>query len=364
VTVAADGSVYFVDKGNDRLRKVDTSGVITTVAGTTGGYGGDSGPAQSAQLAMPFDVALGANGHLYIADAENHRIRVIDSAGVITTLGGTGTPGGEGDGGPAVDALLHHPISVAVDGAGHVYLADENNHRVRRIDDTCGNGQVDEESPATWPRTGPRIPVRAASQAASSVRPARSVDPRSTSATSPMRAPASSAVCPEDEVEPDSDGDAFCDPIDVCPNDFDPEQLDRDDDGPGDACDPCTNLFGIVADRPRALVTRLNKAPGAQKLVLRGRFLPFPATPPIDPLAVGIRVLVEDETGVRIDASIPGGAYDGDLSAGWRIRDLDDGFAATYSNAGTKIPLVGGIKRSSSRSTARGIESSSSPPFR
>jgi DNA-binding beta-propeller fold protein YncE len=345
VAIASDGTVYFVDKGNERIRKVAPNGIITTIAGSTGGFSGDGGPAALAQLATPFDLALGANGHLYVADADNHRIREIEADGTIHTLAGTGIPGYSGDGGPGTAAELRHPLSVAVDTAGRVFVADENNHRIRRVDDTCGNGQVDEGEPcdlgegANGDPSSCCVPGCQLRPAGEVCRPA--IDECDIADTCTGAA----ASCPADAVHPDADVDGFCDPIDICPQDFDPDQQDRDEDGPGDACDPCTNLFGIFADRPRALATRLTRPAGAQKLVLTGKFLPFPPTPPITPVLSGVRVLVEDSGGVRIDATVPGGAYDSDLRSGWKVRESEDGYIATYSNTGRVVPLPGGIKR-------------------
>ncbi|MDE0627264.1 MAG: SUMF1/EgtB/PvdO family nonheme iron enzyme [Bryobacterales bacterium] len=142
VAVDAAGNLYIADTFNGRVRKVDSAGVITTVAGTVvGRYGGDGGPATSAELSFPFAVAADAAGNLYIADVTNHRVRKVDSAGVITTLAGSGQVGplsGEygGDGGPAASARLSSPTGVAVDAAGNLYIADRDNHRVRMVNRT------------------------------------------------------------------------------------------------------------------------------------------------------------------------------------------------------------------------------------
>ena len=135
VALDNEGNLYIVDKDGQRIRKVDSSGIITTVAGTgTAGFSGDGGPATSAQLSGPRAVALDGAGNLYIADTENHRIRKVDTAGTITTVAGTGTRGFSGDGGSATSAGLNRPSGVAVDGAGNLYLADKNNHRIRKVD--------------------------------------------------------------------------------------------------------------------------------------------------------------------------------------------------------------------------------------
>ena len=135
--VAPDGAgnLYIADSFNHRIRKVDAAGVISTVAGDgTRGYGGDGGAAVAAQLFAPRGVALDGAGNLYIADNANNRIRKVDAAGVITTVAGDGTRGSGGDGGPATAAQLSSPRGVALDGAGNLYIADRSNHRIRKVD--------------------------------------------------------------------------------------------------------------------------------------------------------------------------------------------------------------------------------------
>jgi VCBS repeat-containing protein len=133
VAVDAAGNLYIVDSFNGRIRKVDNDGIITTVVGNGLGYGGDGGPATAAQLFDPYDVTVDGAGALYIADRGNSRVRKVDSAGIITTVAGTGAAGYSGDGGPAGSAQVNLPIGVAVDGAGALYIADTTNHRVRRV---------------------------------------------------------------------------------------------------------------------------------------------------------------------------------------------------------------------------------------
>ena len=147
VAVDGAGNLYIADYGNHLIRRVDTEGIITTIAGAgegtgeeryyQGGYGGDGGPAVEARLNNPGSLALDKAGNLYIADAVNHRIRRVDVSGIITTVAGVGRGGYEagysGDGGPAVEARLRYPSSVAVDGAGNLYIAD-GNRRIRRVD--------------------------------------------------------------------------------------------------------------------------------------------------------------------------------------------------------------------------------------
>ena len=136
VTVTREGIIYVVDKGNDRIRKIDTNGIITTIVGNGKGYGGDGGSATKALLNSPSDVAIDGRGNLFIADTENHRIRKVDAVtNVITTVAGT-SRGYSGDMGPATAAQLNYPDSVAVDvyRYGDLYIADTENHRVRKVE--------------------------------------------------------------------------------------------------------------------------------------------------------------------------------------------------------------------------------------
>ncbi len=148
VTVDGSGNVYFADSQNHRIRKVDTSGTVTTFAGTgERGYSGDGGPPVDAQLNNPSGVAVDGDGNLYIADQDNRRVRRVDAGGPITTVAGTGQYGSSGDGGLAANARLVSPSSVAVDGTGKLYIADSANHRIRRVDaggtitTLAGNGE-------------------------------------------------------------------------------------------------------------------------------------------------------------------------------------------------------------------------------
>ena len=135
VAVDSTGNLYIADTLNNRVRRVDPSGTITTVAGTgVVGGGGDGGPATEAQLAFPKGVAVDADDNLYIADNENGRIRRIDRSGTITTIAGIGDGDFSGDGGPAIGARLDSPTGVAVDSGGNLYIADTENHRIRRVD--------------------------------------------------------------------------------------------------------------------------------------------------------------------------------------------------------------------------------------
>ncbi|MBZ5600801.1 MAG: hypothetical protein LAO79_00675 [Acidobacteriia bacterium] len=151
VSVALDGAgnLYIADSQDQRVRKVDATGVITTLAGTGNrDFSGDGGPAATAGLNTPSGVAVDTAGNVYIADRLNHRIRRVTAAGIITTFAGTGTASFSGDGGPATSATLNSPDAVAVDGAGNVYISDTNNRRIRKvtvagtISTFAGNGTV------------------------------------------------------------------------------------------------------------------------------------------------------------------------------------------------------------------------------
>ncbi len=135
VAVDSAGNLYIADTGNNRLRKVTTAGVISTVAGTgTAGYSQDGGQATAAQLASPTGVAVDSAGNIYIADYGTARIRKVTmSTGVISTVAGTGTAGFSGDGGAATSAKINLPFGVAVDSAGNIYIADTSNNRIRKV---------------------------------------------------------------------------------------------------------------------------------------------------------------------------------------------------------------------------------------
>ncbi len=134
VAVDASGNVYIADSFNNRVRKVNTSGIISTVAGTgVSGYSGDGGQATAAQLKFIWKVAVDISGNLYIDDEDDHRIRKVNTLGIISTFAGTGVYGYSGDGGPAASAQLNYPNDVCVDAIGNVFVADRQNNRVREI---------------------------------------------------------------------------------------------------------------------------------------------------------------------------------------------------------------------------------------
>ncbi len=141
IVVDGAGNIYIADQFNQRVRKVDAvTGLISTVAGTgVAGFNGDAIAATTAQLNHPVGVAIDGAGNVYIADSPNQRVRKVDAVtGLISTVAGTGVAGFNGDGIAATTAQLNGPSAVAVDGAGNVYIGDESNHRVRKVDGVTG----------------------------------------------------------------------------------------------------------------------------------------------------------------------------------------------------------------------------------
>jgi DNA-binding CsgD family transcriptional regulator/sugar lactone lactonase YvrE len=129
------GYLYIADSGNNRIRRVDKNGVIGPMAGAGGFYSddGDGGPALKAHLSFPFGVAIARDGTLFISDTGNNRVRKVTPSGQIQPLAGTGLGGFLGDGGAASRAELSAPEGIAVDNAGHLFVADTINHRVREL---------------------------------------------------------------------------------------------------------------------------------------------------------------------------------------------------------------------------------------
>jgi len=142
IAIDGSGNLYIADSGNNRIRKIDSlTGKISTVAGTgVAGFTGDGALATSAQLNGAIDVALDSAGNLYISDWNNQRIRKVDAlTGKISTVAGSGIPSLFGDGGPATAAWLNYPNGIAIDGAGNLYIADTRNGRIRKVDAVSGN---------------------------------------------------------------------------------------------------------------------------------------------------------------------------------------------------------------------------------
>jgi uncharacterized protein (TIGR03437 family) len=133
------GHLYVAETTHHRLRRLSPTGELTPFAGTGQlGSSGDGGPARMATLNNPHGVAVDAAGFLYVADTGNHRIRRISPSGEMTTVAGCGIPGMGGDGGPAVEALLHYPYGIALDREGNLLIADGGNLRLRRVDRVSG----------------------------------------------------------------------------------------------------------------------------------------------------------------------------------------------------------------------------------
>ncbi|MBI4400528.1 MAG: hypothetical protein HY581_02710 [Nitrospirae bacterium] len=165
LAVGPDGQIYWADATLNRVKKADPSridpetksGWITIVAGSeTMGFSGDGGLAREAELGEPAAVVFDSKGNLYIAEHNNVRIRRVDAkTGVITTIAGNGTRGFSGDGGPATDASLNAPAGLAFDADGNLYIADAQNHRIRKIEASTGiittvaGGGLSDEAPLT-----------------------------------------------------------------------------------------------------------------------------------------------------------------------------------------------------------------------
>ena len=155
LTRGPDGALYVCDTDNHAIRRIAKDHTITTIAGAPGkrGYTGDNGPATRATLNEPYELRFDKAGDLFVVERMNHTIRKIDmKTGVISTLAGNGKPGYAGDGGPAKNAQFNQPHAIQFDPAGHLYVCDILNHRVRHIDPTTG--QI-----TTWAGTGEKKPT-------------------------------------------------------------------------------------------------------------------------------------------------------------------------------------------------------------
>ena len=149
VEIDAAGNLYIADLGNHSIRKVDVNGIITSIAGKgTIPFGGDNGAATVANLNYPDAAVRDGAGNLYIADTANNRIRKVDASGTISTVAGNGIVGNGGDNGTATTAQLNAPKGVVVDTAGNLFIADTQNHRIRKVDTNgiittfAGNGSA------------------------------------------------------------------------------------------------------------------------------------------------------------------------------------------------------------------------------
>jgi len=171
VEIGPDGALYICETQNHVILRQDrATGIITTIAGNrTKGYSGDGGLATKAQLNEPYEIRFDQQGNIYFVERLNHLVRKIDArTGIISTIAGTGTKGFTGDGGPAIKAQLDQPHSIALDEKrSHLYIADISNHRIRRvnlktglIETVAGNGEkkppTDGAIAAGKPMIGPR----------------------------------------------------------------------------------------------------------------------------------------------------------------------------------------------------------------
>ena len=158
-----DGNLWITDVANQCVRMIDTAGVITTVVGThEAGYSGDGGPATEAQIFMPIGqqappvgrACFDEDGNYYLADSYNHVVRMVDRAGIIHTVAGTGQRGATGDGGPATEARLYRPSDVAIGPHGDLFIADTWNSLIRKVDKETGIITTIAGQPNTTPGYG------------------------------------------------------------------------------------------------------------------------------------------------------------------------------------------------------------------
>ncbi len=153
VAIGPDRALYICETTTHCIRRVDlSSGIATTVVGTgQAGYSGDGGPARSAQVNEPYEIRFDGDGNMFFVDMQSAVVRRVDrETGTITTIAGTGEHGFSGDGGPAVKARLKRPHSIALDQQGHLYICDIGNHRIRRVH--LKSGLIE-----TWAGTGERL---------------------------------------------------------------------------------------------------------------------------------------------------------------------------------------------------------------
>jgi len=130
-----NGNIYIGDDDNSLIRKVDPSGIITTIAGNNiQGDTGDGGPATQAEIAAPISMCMDNSGNIYFIDGSNFLVRKIDKNGIITTIAGKGAPNTLGDGGPAINAKFENPTQICIDNAGNLYVTDVVQNRIRKID--------------------------------------------------------------------------------------------------------------------------------------------------------------------------------------------------------------------------------------
>ncbi len=154
-SIACDkkGSLFITDVNCKCIRMIDTFGIVNTIAGNGMTYGGDGGSATAAGIDLPRGIALDNIGNIYFSDQTAHRVRKIDLTGIISTIAGNGSPGYSGDGTAASTASLNHPSGLAIDGLGNLFIADVMNNCIRKIN---ASGLISTVSfPAQWdPKLG------------------------------------------------------------------------------------------------------------------------------------------------------------------------------------------------------------------
>ena len=154
ISIGPDGALYVCETTSHVIRRIDSAGKISTVAGNGSmGYSGDGGPATNAQLNEPYEVRFDRAGQMYFVEMKNHIVRKVDlKNGIISTVAGTGKRGFSGDGGPATEATFNRPHSIALDHANNIYICDIGNHRVRKV-------ALDSGIVTTFAGTGARKPT-------------------------------------------------------------------------------------------------------------------------------------------------------------------------------------------------------------
>ena len=132
IAVDTAGNVFVADTFNHTIRKVTSAGIVTTFAGSAGSFGSTDGTGSAARFRFPYDIAVDTAGNVFVADTDNHTIRKITSAGVVTTLAGTAGSSGSTDGTGSA-ARFNFPSGVSLDTAGNIYVADQVNNTIRKV---------------------------------------------------------------------------------------------------------------------------------------------------------------------------------------------------------------------------------------
>jgi len=250
VTVDSSGSIFIADTNNHRVRKVIAGGIISTIAGIgSPGFGGDGAAATSANLNNPFKITVDSSGNLFIADSSNHRIRKVSTSGTITTVAGNGSAGFSGDGAAATNAALNNPGSVAFDSSGNLFIADAQNHRIRKvstegtISTVAGNGTAGfniNSDGVSAVSTALNSPTSVAVDGSGNLFIADNSNHRIRKASLKLS---------------DADGDFVAIFLDNCPNVANTDQTDTDSDGQGNACDSDDDNDGLSDTEEASLGT-------------------------------------------------------------------------------------------------------------